>query len=379
MSRASILIATDTGLAYGRGITRGVINYANFAKTWTTALTHYEGVLTRLETMPPHGLIIQSRTREMSQAIAHLGIKAVNIADNEPGHCLPTVISNHNAIAAAAFEHMLSRGVKSFGFTGPGGHYYAEQRLAGFQAAMAHAGLAAEQLIVHMPQSDIMYPGEILSKVGGLPRPVGIFAADDYWARETINAALTAELRVPEDVAVVGVDNDELLCESSAVPLSSVEVSAERIGFEAATLLSRLLKGEQIDPGPYLIPPKSVFVRQSSDIMAIEDDNIAVAINFVTENAHRPIGVEDILDQLAISRRQLEKRFRTVLGRSPAAEIRRTRIEAAKKLMDTTSLTLAQIARQTGFADVSFLGKSFRRETGMTPSQYRKRTKPAAE
>jgi LacI family transcriptional regulator len=193
-----------------------------------------------------------------------------------------------------------------------------------------------------------------------------------------VTATLDAGLRVPEDVAVVGVDNDELICETSRVPLSSVAVSAERIGFEAASLLERMMKGEAVDVGPLCIPPQGVVVRQSSDVLAIEDENVADALRYIADNAHKPIGVEDVLDHLTISRRQLEKRFQTVLGRSPAAEIRRIRIEKAKHLMDSTNLPLSRIAERSGFHDVSFLGKSFRRETGMTPTQYRRRTRPTS-
>ncbi len=377
MDPIHVTIAAETGLAYGRGVAKGVVNYANIAKSWSIGLAPFEGVLRLLEVARPKGLIIQSPSRELSRQIADMDIKAVNVADNVTGHCLPTVISDHHAIAASVLDHLMSRGLRHFAFVGRAGQWFSDQREQGFRQAIQAAGLP-DALAVYYPNDEEYYLDGLRRMLRQSPMPLGILASDDYWARETIAAALDNGYRVPEDVAVVGVDNDELLCETSRVPLSSVVVAAERIGFEAATLLDRLLKGQAIDPGPYLVPPRSVVVRQSSDVLAIEDQNVAEAVRFISENAHRPIGVEDILEQLTVSRRQIEKRFQIVLGRSPAAEIRRVRIERAKKLMDTTNMPLSRIAQQTGFTDVSFLGKSFRRETGMTPSQYRRRTRPQA-
>lgn len=377
----SILIAAETGLAYGRGVTKGVINYANRQGSWSIILAAFEGLLSQLAAgSRPTGLIVQSATADDSRAIREMKIPAVNISDAEAGHPIPTVISDNKAIARRAVEHLCSRGIRNLAFSGPLHEWYASQRLEGFRQALADAGIA-EPVFVHNPGVSRVLRRGLDPLLKAAPRPLGIVAAHDFVARSVVNAAFACGLRVPEDVAIVGIDNDDLLCEMSKVPLSSVDVSAERIGFEAAAILDRLMAGQSADPGPYLIPPKSVVVRQSSKTLAIEDEHVAAAIRFIEANLSRPLGVEDILDESAItiSRRQLEQRFKTALGRSPAAEIRRLRIEQAKELMDTTDLPLSQVATRTGFPDISFLGKAFRRETGMTATQYRRRTRPQAQ
>jgi LacI family transcriptional regulator len=377
MQTHAVLIAAETGLAYGRGVAKGIVNYANLANQWSIALAPAVNILDSVRSANFAGVIVQAANRNETAALRAMDLPVVNIGDMQDGHVVPTVFSDHRAIATRAVDHLRSRGLKHLAFSGPDEGWYVEQRRAGFLAAVEAAGLGSPAFM-HTTQAAQARGAGLVGMLKRGPHPLGVFAAHDFWARLVVSAALEIGLRVPEDVAVVGVDNDELVCETSPVPLSSVAVAAERIGFEAATLLDRMIKGEQVDIEPVLVPPQGVVVRQSSDLLAIEDPNVADALRYITEHAHRPISVEDILDHLTISRRQLEKRFQTVLGRSPATEIRRARIEKAKHLMDTTDLPLTKIAERSGFHDVSFLGKSFRRETGMTPTQYRRRTRPSA-
>lgn len=371
----SILIAAETGLAYGRGIAKGVINFAKHDRMWSILLAPYQDIVNRLATTRPDGLILQSPGADASRAVHAMGIAAVNVSDAQGDHRIPTVISDHRAVGQRAVEHLVSRGLRHLAFSGRQSDWYVAQRCQGFLDALRDAGIA-EPAFVHTPGPRGFARAGLHALFMAAPRPLGILGAHDFWARGLIKGAMECGLRVPEDVAVVGVDDDELICEMCPVPLSSVAVAAERIGFEAAAILHRLLQGETVDTGPYLVPPKGVVVRQSSNTLAIEDQTVAAAIRFIRANADRPIAVEDVLDQINVSRRLLEQRFRTVLGRSPAAEIRRLRLEQAKQLLDTTDLPLTEVARRAGFTDVSFLGKSFRRHTGMTPTDYRRRTRP---
>lgn len=376
MRTYSILIAAETGLAYGRGVAKGAVNYAKVAGGWNIGLSPEVSVAEVLRNISHvDGIVVQATRREAIAQIQAMRLPAVNVSDTFDEYPMPTVCSDHWAVAACAVEHLRSRGLKHLAFSGPSSGWYVSQRRTGFVAAVESAG-QGPPIFVHEAGGRGL--GDLSRLLRRGPLPLGVFAAHDHWARLVVSAALAIGLRVPEDVAVVGVDNDELVCETSPVPLSSVAVSAERIGFEAASLLHRLMKGEVVEARRTALPPQGVVVRQSSDVLAIEDRNVADALRYIAENAHRQIGVEDILDHLTISRRQLEKRFRTVLGRSPAAEIRRVRIEKAKHLMDTTNLPLSRIAERSGFVDVSFLGKSFRREMGMSPTQYRRRTQPAS-
>lgn len=201
-------------------------------------------------------------------------------------------------------------------------------------------------------------------------------AANDSAARHVVDVAHSLGLRVPEQVAVIGVDNDELLCEASPVPLSSVAVDAVRIGFEAARMLDAWLAGQRPQlTQPLLIPPLGVVTRQSSDASAIEDALVAQAVAWLQNHLRQPINIERLLDDLPVSRRQLELRFRLALGRTPAAELRRLRIERIKTLIDSTDLPFARIADEVGLASPAVLSQIFSREVGLTPSQYRQRAR----
>jgi LacI family transcriptional regulator len=204
-----------------------------------------------------------------------------------------------------------------------------------------------------------------------LAKPVGIFAGHDVWALQVVEACRFAGLRVPEDIAVVGVDNDDLLCELARPSLSSVIVPAERVGYEAAALLDRLLAGQQPPRQPVFIPPPGVVSRQSSDVLAIEDPVVAQAVRFLRDSAHLPLRVADVLRAVPVSRRALERRFQAVFERGLAAEIRRLRIDKARQLLAESDLPMNRIAERSGFSSQYQLSRAFRREVGTTPTAYR--------
>lgn len=210
--------------------------------------------------------------------------------------------------------------------------------------------------------------------VRGLPRPVGIFATNDIWGVQLAEVCLRADLRVPEDVAILGVDDDDLLCEFARPALSSIAVPAQRIGYEAAREVDRLLRGVQARSRPLLFPPLGVIARRSTDILAIEDGEVAASLRFIRQHAYQPIRVTDLLRVVPTSRRSLERRFRKVLGRSILDEIRRVHVERASQLLAQTDLTLNSIAERSGFTDAKRFSTVFRQMVGMTPSAYRRRT-----
>jgi len=200
-------------------------------------------------------------------------------------------------------------------------------------------------------------------------------ACNDIYSRAVARLCRDHNLRVPADVAVIGVDNDELVCELYDVPLSSVDVSAERIGFAAGSLLADILDGKPVDPAPVLTPPTGIVTRQSTDILALSDELVARAIQHITHHLRERITVQNLLHITAASRRQLEQRFLAAIGRTPAAEVRRQRVEQAKHLLASTDIPIASIAGDCGFPDAPRLAKVFRRETGLPPLQYRLRNR----
>ncbi len=187
-----------------------------------------------------------------------------------------------------------------------------------------------------------------------------------------LDACKRAGVAVPEEAAVVGAENDVSLCTMTSPPLSSVAFNAERIGYEAAALLGRMMAGKRPPHAPILIPPLGIVTRQSSDTVAIEDQQVAAAVRFIREHAHEGIAVPDVLRVVPLSRSTLERRMRAALQRSPKAEILRVRMERVRALLTTTDLSIESVARKTGFEHSQYLVAAFKKQFGQTPGQYRK-------
>jgi len=195
-------------------------------------------------------------------------------------------------------------------------------------------------------------------------------AGNDLRAREVLDACRLAALHVPEEIAVLGVNDDELICEMANPPLSSVIHNARRIGYEAASMLDRMMQGKKV-MADLVVDPLGVKSRQSTDLLAIEDPEVAKAVRFIRENACQGIRVEDVLQQVALSRRALEKRFRAAVGRPPHMEIRRVQLERVKELLVGSAFKLEKIAEMTGFSSAQYLAGLFHRVVKVTPGAWR--------
>jgi len=211
--------------------------------------------------------------------------------------------------------------------------------------------------------------------LGQLPRPVGVMACYDIQAQKLLEVCREIDSAIPEEVAVVGVDNDDLLCSLANPPLSSVICNTHRTGYEAASLLDRMMDGEQVGSESILVEPLGIQTRQSSDILAIDDREIANAVRFIRENATSGINVADVLRQVPLSRRVFESRFRKLMGRSPHEEISRLRIDHIKQLLAETELPMAEIADRAGYQHDEYMSVAFKKAVGMPPSHYRARVK----
>jgi LacI family transcriptional regulator len=203
-----------------------------------------------------------------------------------------------------------------------------------------------------------------------LPRPVGIFTPGDLHAVRLMNLCRQLEIAVPEEATILGRGNDPVICETMRPTLSSLDVDPRRVGYEAAALLDRLIAGDKAKD-PILVPPSHVEVRQSTDLMAIEDRDVVQAIQFIRDYACTDIDVTRVAREVGLSRRMLELRFEKYLGRTPKAEIMRLRIEHAKMLLARTDSNRESIARRCGFAAPEYFSKTFHRIVGMKPHTYR--------
>jgi len=220
---------------------------------------------------------------------------------------------------------------------------------------------------------------ELAAWLKRLPKPVGILACNDNRGRQVLDACAAAELAVPEQVAVVGVDNDDVLCDLADPPLSSVQPDAVRIGFEGAAALDRMIRSGK--PAPRRVrsvSPRQLVVRRSSDVLAVDDPVVSSALKIIQREACVGLNVEKLLDQMTISRATLERRFERFLGRSPKDEILRLRLGRVRELLSESEDTLAQIADATGFSSVAHLSVSFKNATSLSPGAFRRRHQSAA-
>ena len=253
---------------------------------------------------------------------------------------------------------------------------YSRLRREGLKAAAEAAGMR-----VHVYEPEPLEPGQYTWEreeawmarwLQGLPHPVGLLVANDARALLVLEACRTAGLRVPDDVAVLGVDNDDLVCRLTSPTLSSIDHGARRIGQQAAALLDRLMDGEPAPVEPVRVQPEGVVERQSTDTLAVADPALARAVLLVRRRAFEGIGVGDILKDVPMSRRHLELEFKRLLGRTPHEEMQRIRMTRAAQLLETTDLAMPEIAAHCGVSYASQLTVQFRRFSGLTPTAYRK-------
>lgn len=377
--RQSVALLIETSNAYARGLLDGVVAWVRRYGTWSVFLPEQgRGAPPPawLDEWQGDGIIARVENEEIARAIERTGLPTVDVSAARLLPDVPWVETDDRAIAEAAAEHLIERGFRRFGFCGDAGFEWSGWRQRYFTESVERAGFECH---VHssVAATDPTYTWDrekagLAEWIGTLPRPVGVMACYDIKAQQLLEVCRELDVAVPEEIAVVGVDDDRLLCELSDPPLSSVVPNTRRTGYEAATLLDRMMSGEEVTTEAVLVPPTGVTTRQSTDILAIDDPDVATALRRIREGACAGITVADILRHVTVSRRVLESRFTKLLGRTPHAEITRLRMDRAKRLLAETDLTLVEIADLSGFQHAEYLSVAFKREVGRTPSAFRR-------
>ena len=329
-----------------------------------------------------NGILCRSTDRRLARTLLQRKIPTVDLNDIYGDLRLPRIWSDHRAIGRLGAKHLLERGFRNFAFCGFSKETWSDLRGEGFRETVTAAGhpcsfYRSPWSGPHAPEwtADQFNIGDWIT---GLCQPLGLMACNDVRGQQVLNACRSAGMVVPEGVAVVGVDNEKVLCELCDPPLSSVVPNPERIGYEAAELLDRLMGGEAISKGERLIEPVDVVMRQSTDVLGIDDPEIAAAAEYIRENACNGIKVRDVVEHLSVSRSLLERRFRKCVGRSPQEEIRLVQVKRVKQLLAETTLTLDAIAKLAGYVHPEYMSVVFKRVTGQTPGQFRQHA-PLAE
>lgn len=377
--RKVVALLVETSNEYARGLLRGIVAYVREHRPWTTYLAEQargDEPPAWLDQWKGDGIIARVENPRIADVVRGAGLPFVDVsaANLVPG--VPWVETDDAAIAKAAFDHLFERGFRSLAFVGDERFNWSNWRRDRFVSLAEAAGIKPHIMhatVVARAGSEWIEESTRLARwLVGLPKPIGVMACYDLLGRQVLEACRQVSLAVPDDVAVVGVDDDELICELSDPPLSSVAPDTHRTGYAAAELLDRLMNGDPVEIRPHLVSPLGVVPRASSDVLAIDDPDITSAVRFIREHALDGIDVNDVVEQVPLSRRVLESRFKKLIGRSPHEEIDRVQMNRAQELLRETDLSLVDVAHRIGFPHAEYLSVVFKKRVGMTPREYRK-------
>jgi LacI family transcriptional regulator len=374
-----VCLLIDTSTSWGSRLIKGVARHAQEAGDW---LIHVEpwGRYERFrvpEGWDGHGIIARINHEALANEIVESGLPAVNLSWNpytgeRIAHCTIDPLTSGQMAA----DYFLSAGHKQFAFIGPLQQLgYRDPYYDSFRDALKKRGYTCS--LYPAPPGDQrsipwgIHLASLVDWLKQLPRPVAILCWSAARGRQVTEACHYAGIRVPDEVAVLGGDHDDLMSHISSPPLSTIDQPAEQIGYEAARLLEGMMRGKKARKRPLLFPPTRIIVRHSTDTLAIDDEIVRDALKLIRDQAQDGIRVSDVVRELAVARRALEQRFVRLVGRTPASEIRRVRIEAAKQMLVETDKSIAHISRATGFGHQDLFSRVFRRSVGLTPSQFR--------
>jgi len=376
--RLIVGVAVNGLTNYGRAILRGVARYTNTRHEW---LLHEDLRLRNPDRHPwPEcdGAIIASVPPHLLNAIRERTLHVVSCSGNDDPKLFPLVCADSAAIGRFAAEHLMECRLRHFAFYGAGRGNISAQRLGGFDAALSARGFSCSQVPLDtLDQNQFVEHSHwpvLIDWLHSLPKPVGIFAIDDSLAHDLAAACLAADIAVPDRVAIIGANNDDLVCETSFPPLSSVEVDFSRVGYLAARQLDGLLHGDALPDAERVIqvPPLGVVQRLSTNVQAVDDPQLAAAVAFIRDHACDPCDVHDIMREVPVSRSWLERQFAGKLNRTPRDEIVRVRIERARRLLLESDEKIERIADRCGFSAVQNFGRVFRQVMGTTPAAFRR-------
>ena len=329
-----------------------------------------DGVLVTLRDNPDTVAFVKSLRRRK--------IPVVDLTFNHPEMRLPRVSGDHAAMGRLAREHFEERNFHNFAWFSTNWLNIHRLRYDGFSnpsnLSNPKRWVFSEEAPSERLDDFAWFNRWLGMKLRDAPKPLALLAYDDADAARALGACLAAGLSVPDDVAILGIGGDRLICENQSVPISSIEHDQGRTGYEGAELLDRLMNGETPPTKPILIPPRGITVRASTDFIASASPIVRKALEFIKANISRPIGLDQVSTEIGTSRATLARLFDSEFGHTVGKEILRQRMDLAKKLMTDDALSISEIAYRTGFCNPAYFTNTFRRETGLTPRAWRKAT-----
>lgn len=335
----------------------------------------------RLKSWHVDGIILQANDPRQSEMFRKWRIPMVNIGEDLGDDCkIPRLAQNNQMVGRLAAEHLIGLGIKNLAYHGVQGRWYSDERLEGFKQAAADANLKVSSFRVPHMARDALWNERyepIKRWLKTLPLPAGIFAVHDFRALIILSACREIGLRVPEDVAVMGSDNDLMVCEFSTPALTSISVNAYRMGFEASRLLDQMMHGKPAPREPMLIDPSEVVARTSTEVLHADDPTVQGAMRFMQDHYAQSFTMENVADAVHISRRSLEMRFRAERKTTLASFLVQLRLQKAKALLAARDAKpLEQIAHASGFGNAKNLRAAFRRVLGASPNDFKAEAMP---
>jgi LacI family transcriptional regulator len=376
--RPHVALLIETSNSYARGLLRGVYAYLREHRPWSIYLPEQgrgDAPPTWLKSWHGDGIIARIENARIAKAVRETGAPAVDVSAARLMPELPCIETDNEAITRLAFDHLFERGFRNLAYCGDDRFQWSIERALWFGEMAREAGCS---LAVYPPDrrraTSIAWEQEekeLAAWLRHLPKPCGLMACYDIRGRQVLDVCRRGGVAVPDELAVVGVDNDDLLCSLTDPPLTSVTPDTHRTGFEAAELLDQLMAGRKVAGGLCRIKPTGIVTRQSTDVLATADAEVSSAVRYIRDHACDGIKVDDVLKIVPVSRRILESRFKKMLGHTPHEEILRVQLQRVRQLLEETDLSLSVIADRAGFKYVEYLSVVFKRQFHQPPSHYR--------
>jgi LacI family transcriptional regulator len=382
--RPRIALLIESSRSYGRELERGIASYVRERGPWTVFQHErrlYDALPAWLKDWKGDGIIARIGSAKIAEQIGRKGLPTVDLLGIHEIPNVPAILTDHRSVARVAAEHLMERGFEHFGYCGHANVFFSRRRCEYFIECLKEKGYDADVYVgpsgrkadaSYVEVQSLPSAESLAAWIESLPKPVGVMACNDIRAQHILSACGQYGYTVPDEVAVIGVDNDDVLCELCDPPLTSVAKNAQKTGYDAAEMLDRMIRGRRPRRKRTLVAPLGVVSRRSTDIVAVDDPDLAAAIRFIREHACEGIEIDDVIQNVYVSRSTLKRRFALHLRRSPSEEIRRVRIARVKELLAATPYPLHRIADLAGFQHVESMCKLFKQMTGRTPGKYRK-------
>ena len=371
-----IVLLVETSRAFGRGLIIGIARYSKINGPWSfyKEPIDLKSSIPHLTSWKPDGIIM--RDSLITEELLKLKIPTILAIHNSSyPKDLPVIKTDSQSIARLASDHLIEKGLKNFAFFGFENYDWVKERKLHFSRFNTDAGYRTHFYIPRKRIKKNEWENEqqdVCKWVDALPKPVGIFACNDDEGQHILEVCKLINIKVPEEAAVIGVDNDPMICEISDPPLTSIALNVESAGYQAAKLMDSMIEKKKTSLKQIKVSPTYIIQRQSTDILAVNDANVLQAIQFIRKNAKNKIHIEDVVQASGINRRTLERRFKQIINRSISNEIQHVRVELITKLLIETDLPISQINSFFDFTDAEHISRYFKKEKGVGLREFRK-------